>query len=74
MRKLKLESLQVQSFATTTAASASRGTVQARADSGEWTCVCYISQEWVCVSLDTDCPTACFGETEDSCPSGLDDC
>jgi hypothetical protein len=43
MRKLKLESLQVQSFATTTSAPASRGTVQAHAGSDWPTCACLLS-------------------------------
>ncbi len=47
MRKLKLESLQVQSFATTATTAtepASRGTVQARADSDWLTCACLLSE------------------------------
>jgi hypothetical protein len=56
MRKLKLESLQVQSFATTAAAPVWHGTVQAHADSGEPTCVCRLSEDGGCQSWD---PAVC---------------
>jgi hypothetical protein len=42
MRKLKLESLQVQSFATTAAASSAHGTVQAHEDP---TAECLLSRD-----------------------------
>ena len=53
MRKLKLESLQVESFETTPAPSLSRGTVQAHAnDSGESVCLCLASEDWACQTWD----------------------
>ena len=54
MRKLKLESLQVQSFATTAAASASRGTVPAHEDP---TAECLLSRDGGCLSWD---PAVCM--------------
>jgi hypothetical protein len=60
MRKLKLESLQVQSFATTAAASSARGTVQAHDDP---TAECLLSREGGCLSWD---PAVCM-ETGGDC-------
>jgi hypothetical protein len=67
MRKLKLESLQVQSFATTAEVSSARGTVQARQDP---TADCPLSRAGgVCLSQD---PAGCM-ETGGDCnlPTGL---
>lgn len=52
VRKLKLESLQVESFETNPAPSPSRGTVQAHADSGESVCYCHLSEGWACETWD----------------------
>jgi hypothetical protein len=69
MRKLKLESLQVQSFTTTAAMTSARGTVQAHADSGEPTCVCLLSRDEGCLSRNpADClqsGTDCINFTGD---------
>lgn len=68
MRKLKLESLQVESFDTATAAPPARGTVQAHANSGESVCYCQLSGGWECHTWDyeacgdtnyLDCTLAC---------------
>jgi hypothetical protein len=57
IRKLKLESLQVESFDTTAAVPPSRGTVQAHADSGESVCFCQVSDGWECHTWDFQaCP------------------
>ncbi len=57
MRKLKLESLEVQSFETTAAVPSARGTVQAHEKSGESVCFCPISDGWECYTLDYQvCP------------------
>jgi hypothetical protein len=77
MRKLKLESLQVESFDTTPAAPSRRGTVIAHGVPTNTPVGCGPTNDQVCTftcSWDTNCPTACFGETEGSCPSALDDC
>jgi hypothetical protein len=60
MRKLKLESLHVQSFATTAAAPSTRGTVQAHEDP---TAECLFSREGGCLSWD---PAVCM-ETGGDC-------
>ena len=61
MRKLKLESLQVQSFATTALTASVRGTVQAREDE---TADCRLSRDGgVCLSQD---PNGCL-ETGGDC-------
>jgi hypothetical protein len=61
MRKLKLESLQVQSFTTTDLASSARGTVRAREDE---TADCRLSRDGgVCLSWD---PAVCM-ETGGDC-------
>jgi hypothetical protein len=52
MRKLKLESLQVQSFDTTATAGPARGTVHAHADSGESVCFCQLTEGWDCETWD----------------------
>jgi hypothetical protein len=55
MRKLKLESLQVESFDTTAAAPAPRGTVQghdALSEGGESICICQASDGWECQTWD----------------------
>lgn len=68
MRKLKLESLQVESFDTTSIAPPERGTVQAHADSGQSVCVCQFSRGRECKTYDyqvcgdteyLDCTLAC---------------
>jgi hypothetical protein len=60
MRKLKLESLNVESFDTTAAASFSRGTVQGNDLTGHGApslCIlCPVSDDWLC---QTDSPEAC---------------
>lgn len=60
IRKLKLESLHVQSFATTAAAPAASGTVRAHQDP---TPACLLSQEGGCLSWD---PAVCM-ETGGDC-------
>jgi hypothetical protein len=55
MRKLKLESLQVESFETAPARSLSRGTVQghdAVSEGGESVCICQASDDWACQTWD----------------------
>ena len=57
MRKLKLESLKVESFDTTAATPSARGTVQAHADSEESVCFCRVSEGWDCHTWDYQvCP------------------
>lgn len=59
MRKLKLESLSVESFDTTAAPSAARGTVQGNDVSGHGApslCLCPVSNDSLC---QTDSPEAC---------------
>lgn len=60
MRKLKLESLLIQSFATTAVAPVSRGTVQAHQDP---TADCLLSRDGGCISWD---PAVCM-ETGHDC-------
>ena len=63
MRKLKLESLQVESFETTSAAARPRGTVEGHADTGLSYCaLCQHSVHFVC-EPDTYDVNAC-GETQ----------
>lgn len=57
MRKLSIESLQVQSFSTTAASASARGTVQAHADSEDPTCACLFSRVRTCLSQD---PAGCL--------------
>jgi hypothetical protein len=55
MRKLKLESLQVESFDTTTATPPAGGTVRAHdalSEGGESVCLCQGSDDWVCQTWD----------------------
>jgi hypothetical protein len=56
MRKLKLESLQVESFDTTADTPSPRGTVQAHdaafSEGGESVCLCPASQDWTCQTWD----------------------
>jgi hypothetical protein len=71
MRKLKLESLHVESFETADAPHPSRGTVQghdALSEAGESVCICQISDDWRCQTWDyevcgdtnyLDCTLAC---------------
>jgi hypothetical protein len=63
MRKLKLESLIVESFETSIAADGTRGTVRGAAgteDTGLSMCqICMISDDWRC---QTDSPEVC-GDT-----------
>lgn len=63
MRKLKLESLIVESFETTATAEAARGTVRGNAgtdETGPSACqICMISDDWRC---QTDDPELC-GDT-----------
>jgi hypothetical protein len=70
MRKLKLESLQVESFETVPAPSISRGTVQGHdvSEEGESVCICQVSDDWFCQTWDyevcgdtnyLDCTLAC---------------
>ena len=59
MRKLKLESLTVESFDTTAAPSSSRGTVQGNDLTGHGApslCICPVSEDFRC---QTDDPEAC---------------
>lgn len=50
MRKLTIESLQVQSFATSAVTHSARGTVRAHADSEAATCTCWPSRNGDCAS------------------------
>lgn len=72
MRKLKLESLTVESFDTTTAAPPARGTVQGHdapvSEAGESVCICQVTGNWRCQTDDyevcgdtnyLDCTLAC---------------
>ena len=68
MRKLKLDSLTVESFDTTDGAPPARGTVPAHAGSGESVCICQLSGNWRCQTDDyevcgdtnyLDCTLAC---------------
>ena len=76
MRKLKLESLNVESFETTPSRPAPRGTVDAHGVPTFDPRVCPPTQDADCIypSWNTACPTVCFGETENTCASALDDC
>jgi hypothetical protein len=76
MRKLKLELLAVESFETTPSGRAPRGTVAAHAVPTFDSRVCPPTRDADCLypSWDTACPAACFGETENTCASALDDC
>ena len=60
MRKLKLGSLQVESFETVPAPSISRGTVQghdAVSEEGESVCLCLATGDWACETQDYQaCP------------------
>ncbi|HEX9939599.1 MAG TPA: hypothetical protein VGB15_20860 [Longimicrobium sp.] len=60
MHKLKLESLQVESFEIIPARSNSRGTVQghdAVSEGGESVCLCMGSDDWACDTQDYQaCP------------------
>jgi hypothetical protein len=57
MRKLKLESLQVESFDTTSIAAPEHGTVQANADSGQTVCYCPFTRGRECKTYDyQNCP------------------
>jgi hypothetical protein len=77
MRKLKLESLQVESFNTTSIAPPERGTVQAHADSGQSVCYCPFSRGRECKTYDyqvcgdteyLDCTLVCSDAA--SCQTG----
>jgi hypothetical protein len=66
MRKLKLDSLLVESFDTAAAPYPARGTVQARANTGESACYCRISHNCQTYDYDVcgdtnylDCTLAC---------------
>jgi len=62
MRKLKLESLNVESFDTTAASCSARGTVQGNdltGHGGPSVCLCPATEDWAC---QTDSPEAC-GDT-----------
>lgn len=71
MHKLKLESLQVQSFETTAAPHQARGTVQAHAKTEHWECVQSADSQCACTMDlqacgDTnylDCTYSACGET-----------
>ena len=79
MRKLKLESLQVESFDTSAATPSERGTVQGHdvSEGGESVCICQVSQEWFCQTWDyevcgdtnyLDCTFVCSAyESCDAC-------
>jgi hypothetical protein len=79
MRKLKLESLHVESFETTAPLSAPRGTVQghdAVSEGGESICICQVSDGWECQTWDyqvcgdtnyLDCTFVC--SYYESCPA-----
>lgn len=77
MRKLTLDSLTVESFDTAPIAPRQRGTVDAH-QVRTWNAQqCGETKHFDCTpacSWDTSCPTVCFGETENTCPSALDDC
>ncbi|HYW10694.1 MAG TPA: pinensin family lanthipeptide [Longimicrobium sp.] len=70
MRKLKLESLHVESFETTAAAPGLRGTVQAHADSDESVCFCQMTEGWACETWDLE---ACGDTQYMDCTMGCTD-
>jgi len=70
MRKLKLESVKVESFDTTPATPRGRGTAHAH-QIPTWNAEqCGDTRYFDCTpgcSWDTACPSVCFGQTEDTC-------
>jgi hypothetical protein len=83
MLKLKLESLQVQSFDTTAAPPQARGTVQAHAESEDSVCSCYTIDYHLCPDTKyidctygctyySACPvtegTECYTQDPNACP------
>jgi hypothetical protein len=70
MRKLKLDSLKVESFDTTPAAARQRGTVNAHGVPTNTPAGCGPTRNQECTftcSWDTNCPAVCFGATENTC-------
>lgn len=70
MRKLKLESVKVESFDTTPVAPQTRGTAYAHQVRTWNAAQCGETNHFDCTSgcsWDTACPSVCFGQTEDTC-------
>ena len=70
MRKLKLESVKVESFDTTAGAPQTRGTAYAHQVRTWNAAQCGETNHFDCTpvcSWNTACPSVCFGQTEDTC-------